>query len=145
LLGRFWSFGASYRLSQALLKDNFVDVPDGIFFDNFQPRQRSKGTLHQLGLSAIINHPNGFFARQEALWYAQDNQHFVSNGPDDDLTSADFWQFNTFVGYRFPHRRAEIMVGLLNLTDQDYRLNPLNVYTDLPRGRTIAVRLLLNF
>jgi hypothetical protein len=34
---------------------------------------------------------------------------------------------------------------LLNLTDQDYKLNPLNLYDDLPRSRTLAVRLQLSF
>jgi hypothetical protein len=37
------------------------------------------------------------------------------------------------------------MVGLLNLTDQDYRLNPLNVYNDLPRRRTVMLRLQFGF
>ena len=52
-----------------------------------------------------------------------------------------FWQFNALVGFRFPRRRAEIAVGLLNLTDRDYRLNPVNLYADLPRDRTLLLRL----
>jgi len=36
-------------------------------------------------------------------------------------------------------------VGVLNLTDQDYRLNPLNLYPDLPRSRTFAASLQFNF
>jgi len=38
-----------------------------------------------------------------------------------------------------------LTLGLLNLTDQNYQLNPLTLYNDLPRGRTLALRLLLNF
>ncbi len=143
LVGREWSFGARYRLSQAVLKDNFVDVPKGLppaAFGNFQPRQRLEGTLHQLSLFAIYNHPGGFFAEAESLWYAQDNSGYGSTEPGDD-----FWQLNAFAGYRFPRRKAEVMIGLLNITDQNYRLNPLNIYNELPRERTIAFRFRLNF
>ena len=60
-------------------------------------------------------------------------------------TGADFWQFNAFAGYRFLHRKAEVTLGLLNITDQNYNLNPLNLYNELPRSRTLALRLQLNF
>jgi len=93
-----------------------------------------------LSLFAIYNHPCGFFAEAQSLWYAQNNKGYGSSAPGDD-----FWQFNAFVGYRFPRRNAEVMLGLLNITDQDYRLNPLNVYNELPRQRTLALRLRLNF
>jgi hypothetical protein len=43
------------------------------------------------------------------------------------------------MGYRFLHRAAEIRVGLLNIADQNYSLNPLNLYDDLPRSRTLSV------
>ncbi len=140
LVNKAWSFGAGYRISQAVLKDNFVDVPDGLIFDNFQPRQHLEGVLHHVSLFAIYNHPCGFFGEGEAHWYAQQNQGYTPKEPGDD-----FWQFNAFAGYRFPRRKAEIAVGLLNITDQDYRLNPLNVYNELPRTRTLMVRLRLNF
>ena len=57
----------------------------------------------------------------------------------------DFWQFNAFAGYRFLHRKAEVTLGLLNITDQNYNLNPLNLYNELPRSRTLALRLQLSF
>jgi hypothetical protein len=53
------------------------------------------------------------------------------------------WQFILFAGY--PQRRAEISVGLLNLTGQDYRLNPLSLYGDLTRERTLAANFKFNF
>jgi hypothetical protein len=49
------------------------------------------------------------------------------------------------MGYRFPRRQAEIKLALLNLTDRDYQLNPLNLYAELPRERTLAVSLKFNF
>jgi outer membrane receptor for ferric coprogen and ferric-rhodotorulic acid len=96
--------------------------------------------LQQLSLSAIYNHPCGFFARGEALWEAQSNNGYTPAEPGDD-----FWQFNALVGYRFPRRKAEVTLGLLNLTDQNYNLNPLNLYNELPRSRTLALRLQLSF
>ena len=38
-----------------------------------------------------------------------------------------------------------MQVGVLNFTDQNYQLNPLNLYTELPRQRTFAVNFQFNF
>ena len=143
LVGAAWSFGARYRVSQAVLKDDFVEVPANLppdRFDHFQPKQRLEGLLHQLSLTAIYNHRCGFFAEGAALGLAQNNTGYGPDAPDDA-----FWQFDALAGYRFPRRKAELMIGLLNLTGQDYRLNPLNIYTDRPRERTLMAQLRLNF
>ena len=96
--------------------------------------------LHQLNLFAIYTHPSGLFAEAQSLWSAQSNYGYSPKMPGDD-----FWQFNVFAGYRFARRRAELTLGLLNITDQDYRLNPLNLYLETPRQRTLLVSLKLNF
>jgi tetratricopeptide (TPR) repeat protein len=143
LLGNCWSLGGSYRLSRAVLNDDFPSVPNNILFGSpatFQPRQRTQGVLNNVDLFAIYNHPCGFFAEGEALWYAQHNFGYGGTEPGDD-----FWQFNVFAGYRFPRRRAEVTLGLLNLAGQNYKLNPLNLYNELPRERTLAVQLNVNF
>ena len=144
LLGRGWAFGAKYRVSEAVLNDNFPDVPDGLFFSNFQPRQRTRGTLNRLDLTAIYNHPCGFFAEGEARWFDQSNGGYP-NATTAAESGGDFWQFNLFAGWRFLHRKAELSAGLLNVAGQDYRLNPLNIYNELPRSRTLAMRLQINF
>lgn len=147
LLGRDWSLGARYRLTQAVLNDNFPDVPGNLpplpnpsNNQTINPKQRTEGVLQQLNLSAIYNHPCGFFAQGEANWYGQNNSGYTPGEP-----GADFWQFNAFVGYRFPRRKAEVTLGLLNITGQNYNLNPLNLYNELPRSRTLALRLQLSF
>jgi outer membrane receptor protein involved in Fe transport len=143
LVGNKWSLGASYRLSRAVLNDDFPGVPNSAFFGSpasFQPGQRTEGVLNNLNLFAIYNHPCGFFAEGEARWYAQHNIGYSGSEPGEE-----FWQFNIFAGYRFPRRHAELAVGLLNLADQNYKLNPLNIYNELPRERTLAVRLRVNF
>ncbi len=140
LLGRDWALGAQYRLSHASLNDNYVDVPPGTPLFSFQPRRDLEGTLHNLDLFAIYNHPSGFFAQADGQWFAQHNSGYSPAEPGDS-----FWQLDAFVGCRFWHRTAEVTVGVLNLTDQNYMLNPLNAYTELPRGRTLMVRFLLSF
>ena len=92
-----------------------------------------RATLHQLYLYANYYHPSGFFSQFKSVWSSQSNDGY--SGP---LPGDDFWQFNLFVGYRFFQRRMEARLGLLNLTDRDYRLNPLTLYNDLPRTRTLA-------
>ena len=57
----------------------------------------------------------------------------------------DFWQLNAFTGYRFARRRAEVAVGLVNITDEDYELEPLTLYTELPRERTLVARFSFKF
>ena len=140
LLGAGWSLGVRYRLSHAELKDDFLDAHGATPTEGFQPKQRNESVLHQLRLSVLYNHPCGVFAEAQALWKAQSNQGYTPNRPGDD-----FWQFNLMAGYRFPRRRAEVSVGLLNLTGRDYRLNPLTLYNELPRERALVARLLLNF
>ena len=93
-----------------------------------------------MDLTVIFNHPSGFFLAGEAQWFDQSNSGYTPGEPGDN-----FWQLNLFAGYRFPRRRAEVSLGLLNLTDQNYKLAPLNLHNELPRERTLAVRLQLNF
>lgn len=142
LLGKEWALGAQYRLSQAVLNDDFVDLPDSLIggYVNFQPRQQTQGVLQQVDLTAIYNHPSGFFAEGEALWFGQRNEGYTPAEPGDC-----FWQFNLFAGYRALHRKMEASIGLLNIAGQNYYLNPLNIYNELPHARTIAVRLQFNF
>jgi len=80
-----------------------------------------------------FNYASGLFSQFDALWSQQSNRRYSPDIPGDD-----FWQFNAYIGYRFLQRRAEFKLGLLNITDQDYRLNPLTLYSELPRERTLA-------
>ncbi|MGH8024133.1 MAG: TonB-dependent receptor domain-containing protein, partial [Limisphaerales bacterium] len=140
LLARDWSLGLKYRLSHAVLNENYPGVSDSIILADpaFQPQ--TKATLNQLDLTAIYNHPSGFFAEGEALWFDQNNDGYNPAEPGDN-----FWQFNIFAGYRSPRRNVEVAIGLLNIANQGYNLNPLNIYNELPLARTLACRLQINF
>jgi outer membrane receptor protein involved in Fe transport len=140
LVANGWSLGVRYRLTEARLTDDFPETQNTLIFNFFEPHQKTRSLLHNTDLFVIYNHPSGFFAEFDALWYKQTNQSDITSLPGED-----FWQFNSLIGYRFPGRRMSVTLGLLNLTDQNYQLNPLTLYNDLPRGRTVALRLLLNF
>ena len=141
LVGDEWSVVLRYRLSQAELESRFPGIPAlAGMVGPFQREQSLASMLRQLNLFAIYSHPSGFFAQLGTLWTAQSNSGYSPARPGDD-----FWQFNAYAGYRFLDRRAEIRLGLLNFTDQDYRLNPLNLTAYLPRERTFTMSLRFNF
>jgi tetratricopeptide (TPR) repeat protein len=142
LIGNEWALGGSYNLSRATLNDVFPTITGPIIVGSppFSPRQHNEGILNNLDLFAIYNDPRGFFAEGEALWYHQHNIGYGGMEPGDD-----FWQFNVFGGYRFPRRRAQVTLGVLNLAGRNYHLNPLNLYNELPRERTLAVQFSVNF
>jgi outer membrane receptor protein involved in Fe transport/thioredoxin-like negative regulator of GroEL len=144
MVGRGGALGVEYRLSNAQLDDVYPNIPVGVpaFFPPYElkPNQDLESTLHQVQLFAVYNHESGFFGRFEALWWSQSNQGYSPARPGDN-----FWQLNAFVGYRFPHRRAEVRLGVLNITDQDYQINPLNLTAELPRDRALTASLRLNF
>ena len=137
LVGDEWSFGASYRFSRAELHASHPDVPTTVLPG---ADQLNTAELHQVNLFTAYNHPSGFFAQADALWYAQHNEGYTPA-----LVGDHFWQYNAFVGYRFPRRRAEARLGVLNISDRDYRLNPLNLASELPRHRTLAASFRFNF
>jgi len=136
LLGREWSVGAQYRFTSSELNSVFPSIP------TFLPSSssRDKAELQQLNLRLLYNHPSGVFARAESQWYWQKNLRASSGLPGDS-----FEQLNLFCGYRFPRQYATITLGVLNVTGGDYHLNPLNVYTELPRKCVFTARVLINF
>ena len=133
LLGNDFAIGADYRLTQADLHDVLPDVPVSALAT---ADQTEHARMHQVSSYVLFNHPSGVFAKAELVWYKQENWGYATPMPGDD-----FFQENLYVGYRFAHRHAELMLGFLNLGGQDYQLNPLTEYSELPRSRVIEARL----
>jgi outer membrane receptor protein involved in Fe transport len=131
LVGDHWSGGGRYQLSHAELNSQF---------SGYTGSQNQTAQFQQLTMYLNYYHQCGFFSQFQSIW-----THQTDFGYSPSLASSDFWQFNVYAGYRFLHRAAEIKVGVLNLTDQNYLLNPLNLYYDMPRGRTLAVSLKFYF
>jgi Flp pilus assembly protein TadD len=137
LAGDCFAFGARYVLTEAELDGQFTDIPTaapGV------PNQDVAATLHQVWLYGIFNHPCGWFAELDGVWSSQSNHGYAGTEPGDH-----FWQLDLFGGYRLWHRRVEARVGVLNVTDRNYQLNPLTLYNELPRERTFVAELKLFF
>jgi tetratricopeptide (TPR) repeat protein len=137
LVGNEWSFGARYQFIHSRLRTIFNQVPTAVIpgADHVE-----EATLHQAQLFALYNHPSGFFARAEAYWARQSNVGYAPDIPGDDVI-----QLNLYAGYRFRRNFGDITLGFLNINDQDYKLNPLNYYNELPRERTFVARVRFNF
>ncbi len=137
LVGERFVVGANYRLTHAELKTKLPEVPPSALAS---ASRDELSWLHRVGGYVLYNHPSGFFARFDARYYQQSNQGYTPALPGDDFVQLDLQ-----AGYRFCQRRAELSVGILNLTDQDYRLNPLTVYSELPRERVFTARFSFRF
>lgn len=138
LIGKEFSVGARYRVSEAKLG---TALPGLRGISGVRALDQDQRAVLQHGqFFAIFNHPCGLFVEWSSDWFHQANHADLSVQPGDD-----FWQHNLYLGYVFPHRRAELRLGLLNITDQNYRLNPLNLQSELARGRTFTASLRLNY
>jgi Flp pilus assembly protein TadD len=139
LVGRDFAFGLKYQVTQAQITQRLTAVQDP-FLPLANGTTTVGGILNQVDLNATWNHPSGLFAQFNALWSLQNNWGYSPAEPGDK-----FWQLNFLGGYRFPRRHAEISIGILNLTDSGYRLEPLTFYNELPHSRTIAAQVKFNF
>jgi hypothetical protein len=139
LVGKEFSVGARYRFTQAEMDSQFPDLPSTVTGVS-SLNQNVEAMLHQVSLFGSWFHRSGFFAQFEAVWSHQSN-----DGYSPDLPDEDFWQYNVYVGYRLLQRRMEVRMGLLNLTGEDYNLNPLTLYNEMPRDRTFFAGLRFNF
>lgn len=137
LLGERWAAGATYRLTDSQLDELYPAYLTGI---TSSPARSLSATLHQVSSFVRFTHECGFFGELSGSWNLQS-----SGGYSPVLADEDVWFFDVFVGYRFLQRRGEVRVGVLNLGDQDYRLNPLNLHDEWFRERTLFTSLRLNF
>lgn len=133
-------FRANFIRPQAWLTNGYGIRKIFPALEPFQAQTTDRADLQEVHAHVLYNHPSGIFALVESGWHRQDNQADSTSLKDDS-----FVQLNFFLGYRFPRQRGEVRVGLMNITDQDYRLNPLNVYEELPRERVFFARLRFRF
>src|SRR5206468_353658 len=135
-LGDVFSVGVRYEVARAELRQDLTGL-DPAYCDDGDCSARREGVLQTLAFDAIFNHPSGLFAGANATWRSQ--TALTDTELSGRLPDEAFWQINLYVGYRSKHRRFECLAGLLNLADQDYRLHPVNLFTDPPRERTFAL------
>jgi hypothetical protein len=149
LLSSQWSLGLSYKFTRSELEQTLPEVPLSLFAG---ARQFGQSDLHTASFYLLYSHPSGFFARADLNWYWQENRtetnsvsmmgvsHISVPLPGDQFPQVNFW-----VGYRLRRGLGDISLGLLNANNTDYKLNPLNSYTELPRERVVAARVRLRF
>ena len=145
LVAEEWSFGARYKFTRAELERTLPEVPLSVFGG---ARRFDEGDLHQPSLFVLYNHPSGWFGAADLSWYLQ-NSSFTTYpsgaATTTPVTGDEFPQLNLLAGYRFKGQRGEIAIGGLNLTGENYHLNPVNLYTELPRERVFYSSLRLRF
>ncbi len=131
-----WSLGAQYSFVGSELQIKFPALPD---LDR-SIDSTNRAELHRLTLSVLYNHPSGFFAQAESQWYFQETFRSTIELPGDSIQ-----QLNFYVGYRFPRQYGDLTVGILDALGEDYRLNPVTPYQELPRERVVYARLRFRF
>jgi len=146
LISTEWAVGAAYRFSRAELSRNLPGVPLAAYPEG---RRFDSSDLNNVKLYALFSHPAGFFARAEAdsYWQMNDARTYdtAGNATTSELPNDEFCQFNAWLGYRFRRALGDVRVGVLNIGDTNYKLNPLNAYTELPRERVFTAQLRLRF
>ena len=137
LLGQYFGVGAGYQIDWVRLDDVLTDVPQTALPT---AQQQDEATLEQTSAYIIFNHPSGFYARADATWYRQHNSGYNPAQPGDN-----FFQENIFAGYRCLNRHLDLELGIQNIGGQNYNLNPLNVYAELPRKQVYTATLNFTF
>jgi tetratricopeptide (TPR) repeat protein len=132
-----WALGARYSLRDADLQSR-VPAASGFAAEALSASQSA--LLQEFRFQARFFHPSGWFGGTDILLVTQSASSSVAPDAHDQ-----FAQWNIEAGYRFARRRAEARLGLLNITDQDYRLDPLNLHAAYPRERTLVASLRFEF
>jgi outer membrane receptor protein involved in Fe transport len=140
LIGRELSVGVGYRLTAANVsyENQLLNVPASEVNGHY--KVNNEATMNQVDLYANYYLPCGFFSQIQLNWWKQADVNFFPEEP-----GANFYQLNLFAGYRFPRRHVEVMVGLLNVTAQDYQMDPLTYYVDPAHTRTLEASFKFSF
>jgi tetratricopeptide (TPR) repeat protein len=136
LLAEEWAFGARYGFRRS----NLEIVTPGLASLTSGSRTGARAEMQEAGGSIFYNHPSGLFAQQIMRWIWQNNL-----GPSSSLSDEYLPQLDLLAGYRLPRQRGDLTVGVLNLTDEDYHLNPVNAYVEYPRERVFYARVRFSF
>ena len=136
LIGKEVSVGARYSLTSADLTTH-VDFPAGTANAPLY-NLHENSTLNEVSLFANLAAPCGFFAQLQANYWDQFNT-LAGEG------NNGFWQVNFYAGYRFPHRHIEASVGVLNIGNQDYHIDPVTYFLEQAHNRTFVASLKFNF
>lgn len=137
LIGSGWSVGISYRWTRSSLDSSYRDYPTSVL----QMAEPNLDASLHLALAFVqLQTSCGLYAQAGGRWLEQ-----TISGTGDRRSGGPVFQADIILGYRFPRRRAEVQLGLLNLTGEDYRLLPLTPYQEMPRSTLAEGRFLFRF
>jgi len=137
LVGKNLSVGARYNLESIDLSTHVMAPPgtaNSFLFD-----LHDNSALNEVSLFANLCLPCGFFSQFQANWWDQFN--IASMGEPGE----SFCQLNLFAGYRFPRRHAEVTLGVLNLGDANYHIDPVTYFLEQAHNRTFTASFKFNF
>jgi tetratricopeptide (TPR) repeat protein len=137
LIGKNLSVGARYSLTAVDLSTH-VSMPPGIPTSSYY-NLHEDSTLNELSFLANFYVPCGFFSQFQVNWWRQENIQSMEEPGDS------FAQFNLYAGYRFPRRHVEMMVGVLNIGNQDYKIDPVTYFLEQAHDRTFVASFKFNF
>jgi outer membrane receptor protein involved in Fe transport len=140
LIGKDVSVGARYALTAA---DVSVNDYSATSLNIVQGHENS--TLNEFTLFGNYYLPCGFFSQAQGNWWIQHNadNNFTATGAPEP--GNDFWQFNLYAGYRFPRRHIEVAIGLVNMFNQGYNIDPVTYFLEQARTRTLVASLKFSF
>jgi Tfp pilus assembly protein PilF len=136
LIGKELAVGARYSLTSVDLSSRLA-LPAGTANAQLY-NLHENSTLNGVSLFGNFAVPCGFFSQMQANWWDQFNTLPGEGG-------GGFWQFNFYTGYRFPRRHAEVAVGVVNLANQDYHIDPVTYFLEQAHTRTLMASFKFNF
>jgi hypothetical protein len=144
LIGKEVSVGARYTLTavDVTADDTSPATPGATYVQNHE-----NSTLNEFSLFGNYYVPCGFFSQLQGNWWIQHNafNYYSSTGAPLSEPGADFWQFNLYAGYRFPRRHIEMAIGLVNMFNTGYNVDPVTYFLEQARTRTLMASLKFNF
>ena len=138
LLNTTTSIGASFSWQYAEIDEN---LRNDLNITSTSPYLDDTNAHLYIGsVYARYQNPNGWFATTDLQYWYQENN---SIEPEIDNESAP--NLNLSIGYRLQKQKGEVRVSILNLTDEEYELNPLNNYRLPPQERTFVIETRFSF
>ena len=137
IAGSDWFLEEQYQFTRSDLATMLPGIPAA---PTYNRTTSLDANLQRFGLAATWQHPSGFYVRGEFWELVQQLGGSTTQPPGDDLPLL-----NLYAGYRFPHRRGELTVGVMNMCDKDYHFSPLNYHEEYPHSRAFYTRFRFNF
>jgi hypothetical protein len=141
LIGKEVAVGARYTLTAVDVTANDFSPVTGLTYQ----QNHENSTLNEFSLFGNYYLPCGFFSQFQGNWWIQHNAYnnFAAGGLSEP--GDNFWQFNLYGGYRFPRRHIEMAIGLVNMFNQGYNVDPVTYFLEQARTRTLVASLKFNF